>query len=85
MIEPAFYSKPIIVGPLMANFANIVEFFKADNALVQVLDADGLQQAAEDLMSNQAKRTDLGVRARAVIIKNQGAGTRALKLIEQCL
>src|SRR6185503_14721188 len=37
IIEPAAYSKPIVVGPNMDNFRQIVSDFIAGNALVQVI------------------------------------------------
>ena len=85
VIEPAFYAKAIVIGPLMANFRDIVSCFKDKNALVQVHDAQGFESAVATLMSDEHKREALGQSARAVIDQNQGAGTRTLELLKQWL
>lgn len=85
VIEPAYFAKPIITGPKMENFRDIVACFKADGALVQVEDAAQLETAVADLMKDEVRRLDLGQRARRVIDKNRGAQVRTLRLIEQWL
>ncbi len=85
IIEPASFAKPIIVGPMTANFRDIVACFNKDSAIVQVADASGLEAAVRDLMANEGKRNDLGAKARAVIDANQGAVTRTVALMEPFL
>ena len=85
IIEPAFFAKPIIIGPRMENFRDITACFKTEDAIAQVQDAAEFESAVKDLMADQQKREALGKSARRVIDKNQGATERALKLIEQWL
>jgi len=85
VIEPAFFAKPIVIGPRTENFRDIVASFKADRALVQVENAAQFEAAVLTLANNPHARKELGARARAVIDKNQGANEHTLKLIERWL
>ncbi len=85
VIEPAMFGKAIIIGPMMANFRDIVASFKAEEALVQVNDVPAFEAAVKELMGDAHKRNCLGKWARMVIDNNQGATERTLTLIEPCL
>ncbi len=85
VIEPAYYGKPIVVGPWTENFLDIVSIFKDHEALIQVKDEAALEPAIQKLMADEPSRIALGKRARALVDRHQGAGIRTLKLIEQCL
>ncbi len=81
IIEPAFFAKPIIIGPKMENFRDIVAAFKQNEAICQVSDEAGFEAAVRDLMTHPQKRADLGQKARAVINQNQGATHRTVEQI----
>ena len=85
VIEPAAFAKAVIVGPMMENFRDIVACFKTDNALVQVNNTAEFEAVVKALAGDEQKRKALGLRARVVIDKNQGAGERTLKRIEPWL
>ncbi len=85
IIEPACFSKAVIVGPMMANFKDVLACFKSEEAVLQVKDADELERVVKDLMGSEKHRKVLGERARAVIDRNQGATQRTLTLIQSCL
>lgn len=85
VIEPASFAKPVIIGPRMENFRDITACFQREGALVQVHNAAEFEAAVKELAGDEQKRRELGRRARAVVDKNQGAGERTLKLIEQWL
>lgn len=78
IIEPAFYGKAIVIGPLVENFRDIVACFKDKNAIVQVEDARSFETAIRALCADAPKREALGVAARKVIAANQGATKRVL-------
>ena len=59
-------------------------FLKAE-AVAQAPDAAGLERAISDLLGNDARRADLGVRARAVVEENLGATARTVALIKEGL
>ena len=81
-LEPAWFKKPIIVGPNMANFSDIMQQMLKNNALVQ-LDrntqyCDQLSLAVSDLLHTPHKATVLGGNANQVVLQNKGAVARTL-------
>ncbi len=78
IIEPAFFAKPIIVGPLMDNFKDILARFKEDGAVVQVKDDREFGDAVLALVRDEGRRLSLGQKAAAVIDKNRGAMEKTL-------
>ena len=50
ILEPAYFSKPVIAGPHMENFAAIAEEFTAGDALVRIANASDLASAVELLI-----------------------------------
>ena len=78
VIEPAFYGKAIVVGPLCANFRDIVACFKQGQGIVQVEDVHAFEIAVKELCADASKREQLGIAAKAVIAINQGATKRSL-------
>ncbi len=85
IIEPAVFAKPIIVGPMMENFRDIMACFNNEGAIIQVSDAAEFGGAVKDLMGSELKRLELGRRARAVIEANQGVGARTMAMLEPFL
>src|SRR5262249_1079110 len=60
ILEPAYFAKPVIVGPHMENFAEIEREFSAAGALVKIDSADQLPDAVEKLLDNPG---DIGAKA----------------------
>lgn len=85
VIEPAFFSKTVIVGDQMANFRDVVAIFKKAQAIVIVKDQKELALKVDALMSDMSKRQEFGRRARMVIDQNQGASYKILQLMTPCL
>lgn len=85
IIEPAFYAKPIIVGPLMQNFQDITALFKNQDAIVQVKNVHEFEIEVNRLMGNALLREQLGQKALSVVKANQGAGARTLQAMEKWL
>ncbi|HTI73030.1 MAG TPA: 3-deoxy-D-manno-octulosonic acid transferase [Candidatus Limnocylindria bacterium] len=80
-IEPAALGRPVVVGPNMQNFPDIMARFNEQNALIQVKDAAGLEKALTDLLASQQLRQEYGTRARNVVKQNQGAVGRTVDFI----
>ena len=80
-IEPAALGKPVIFGPNMQNFAAIARTFVGNQAVVQVADAAGLEAALAELLADDARRAELGARARTVVQQNLGATERTVRFI----
>lgn len=71
-LEPAWFAKPIVVGPSMTNFRDITEALRSAGALSQVRSPDELAAAFTVAAGNR----EMGARARAVLDANSG-GARA--------
>ncbi len=69
ILEPAFFGKPVIVGPHMENFAAIAEEFHMGSALKRIDHASHLGPAVLELMVDPGS---LGTRARAIAQSKRG-------------
>jgi 3-deoxy-D-manno-octulosonic-acid transferase len=85
LLEPAAYGKPIVVGPHMENFTEIIEAFLANDAAIQVSSARELEQTIVSLMGDPVRRARLGAAARALVEANRGARDRTLTVIAELL
>lgn len=83
ILEPAFFGKPVIVGPHMQNFAAIAERFAAARALVQIDEPAQLAPAVAELLDDPRRRAELGERARRAAEAERGATERCLAHIEE--
>ncbi|MGD0769898.1 MAG: 3-deoxy-D-manno-octulosonic acid transferase [Tepidisphaeraceae bacterium] len=81
MIEPAALAKPVVVGPFTANFAEAMNCFRQADAMMVVQTAQELGQSIEILLSDAARATTIGHRAREVVKAQQGATQRHADLI----
>ncbi len=84
-IEPAALGKPVVFGPNMQNFADVVRTFLAQDSVVQVNDAAELEQTLAALLADPARRVALGAKAQKVVRENQGAVERTVDMIVQAL
>ncbi len=73
ILEPAYFGKPVIVGPHMENFAAIAEEFHGAQALKPIRQASELAGAVTDLLASDS---GLGERARALAQAKRGVTTR---------
>lgn len=84
ILEPAAFSKAIVVGPSMENFRAIRDAFHAQGALYQIT-ADALHPALQErqlldvwrrLLQNLEERETLGNAAFSILEQNRGAAAR---------
>ncbi len=68
-LEPAWFGKPIVVGPSMTNFRDITAKLLAADAIRQVRSASELPAALQETSRDSA----MGERARAVLDANRGS------------
>jgi 3-deoxy-D-manno-octulosonic-acid transferase len=73
ILEPAVAGRAVVVGPHMENFQEIADTFRAEGALVEVRSAEDLGREVAALLVDEARRRELGDRARALIDRNRGA------------
>ncbi len=89
VVEPAMYSKAIVIGPSMENFRQISEEFRAHNGLRQISaeeDNRGLQiqqllDVFQQLLQNEKERNELGAAAFSILERNRGAAHRTSETI----
>jgi 3-deoxy-D-manno-octulosonic-acid transferase len=76
ILEPAYFAKPVIVGPHMENFAAIAREFHAACALDSIADSDELGNAVARLLHDPGT---LGERARDLAMSKRGVVDRIAK------
>jgi 3-deoxy-D-manno-octulosonic-acid transferase len=84
-IEPAALAKPIVFGPNMGNFAEIVRALLADDAAIQVANAEDLENTVSQLLADPVRCAVLAQNAVRVVNKNLGAIERTADMIIQRL
>jgi 3-deoxy-D-manno-octulosonic-acid transferase len=84
-IEPAALGKPVLFGPDMSNFPDIVRNFLEADAAIQVRDKEDLGRALENLLADPVRRERLGQNALKVVHQNLGAIDRTVEMIVQHL
>jgi len=81
ILEPAWYAKPIVIGPSMENFRQVARDFRARDAVrqIQAIESDKEAQIKELtdafvwLLEDEARRTAMGRAAYSVLENNRGA------------
>ncbi len=90
IIEPAFYAKPIIVGPHTENFRQIITDFSQADAVLQLKtsSAAGLNELTTTiirLLNKQQEAEAMGKRALDILLKNRGATDCIFAAIQKIL
>ena len=70
ILEPAFFAKPVIVGPNMQNFAAIAADFREHCAMIEIAKPEELAAATDRALRDGG---DVGARAREVAQRSRGA------------
>jgi 3-deoxy-D-manno-octulosonic-acid transferase len=88
-LEPALFHKPVIAGPNMSNFKEILAQLISAQAIVQIAENDAMEQtlAVEvlRLFSDSTAAQLLGHNAYQVVQANQGATQRSLTALQKLL
>jgi 3-deoxy-D-manno-octulosonic-acid transferase len=85
LLEPAFWSKPILFGPHMENFRDVSALLLEGKAAVQVHNASELAAAACDLLSDPKRARLLGKAAKEILVRESGATERILERLRPWL
>jgi 3-deoxy-D-manno-octulosonic-acid transferase len=85
ILEPALYGKPVVFGPHMQNFGEIVETFLSNGAAIQVRTAGELEETMLSLIGDPVRRARVGAAARALVESNRGARDRTVTVIRDLL
>ena len=75
----------MVFGPNMQNFADVARNFLIEDGAMQVHDANELEMALVKLLSDEARREQLGHNAYKVVQKNLGAIDRTVDMIVEHL
>lgn len=87
VLEPAAAGVPVITGAHTDNFESIVQLLKERDAIVTLPPlsepevTSTLRDAFEQLLTSEARRTQLATRALELLEMNRGAAARTLKLV----
>lgn len=84
-IEPALLGVPVLHGPHMRNFADVVEAFAKAGAARHVRDGDDLAAQLAPLLSRPELRAQMGEAARAAAEGERGVIDRVLAALEPLL
>jgi len=84
-LEPAAFSKPIIFGDDMSDFADISNMLLDAGGAVRVKDAEDLYTAMFSLVEDDDKAMEMGANALNIFNANKGAVERTMRVIEAYL
>ena len=84
-VEAAVLGQPVLHGPGMTNFREIIRTLTEARAVRKVATADELVAAAVDLLADAPQRERLAAAARSWHEANRGATERTLEAIFACL
>ena len=84
-IEPGALGKPMVFGPHMNNFAEVVRSFLAQEGAVQVKNPEELEKAIGELLADPNRREQVGRNALKVVRENLGAIERTVDMIVERL
>ena len=76
ILEPAYFGKPVIVGPHMENFSAITAEFEQARALASIEEAGALGATVGELLDYKARAKALGDRARELAMAKRGVAAR---------
>ena len=82
-LEPAVLGKPVIMGPHVYNFHQIVATLEQELALQVVAGPEVLQQTIAELLDHPDQARAMGTRGRNCITANRGALDQQLMLVKQ--
>ncbi len=83
-LEPAFFARPILMGPSYFNFRDMVEDLRRGGG-IKIVSPGELEEEMRSLLTGAEYARALGEKARKVLIKNRGALEKHLELIQDAL
>lgn len=84
-LEPALFEKPVIVGPNMSNFSEILAQLSLESGILQLTSETNLAQqlhnTVDELLIDENKAQRIGKSAYKVVQANQGATAKTLSAL----
>jgi len=88
-LEPALFQKPVIVGPNMSNFTEILTQLKSEQGIVQIDENENMPKALAHevlrLFTDETSAKTLGENSYKVVQTNQGATVCSLAALQQLI
>ena len=81
ILEPAYFSKPILFGPYMFNFRDMSDLFLTRGGARMVGRQEELLEKIRFLLNNPSELRTMGKIARQLVLENQGATKRNVQRI----
>ena len=85
ILEPAYFSKPIIFGEFMFNFEDIRSIFLESKACIEVKDKKGLLDSLTNLIKDESLRLSLGRAARNILDGSKDAVEDNFQIVKKFL
>lgn len=85
LLEPAYFSKPVIYGGYLTTYLAMAEMLEAAGAGVRVNGESELAGALKKILTDNGLRERSGASARKVVEENRGAIKRTVEIIERFL
>ena len=85
VIEPCAIGLPVIVGPSIFNFDFIVKKAESEGALLRAADFTEALRTADEVLSDPAKRAEIGEKAAKFAQEQRGATERTIQVIDMLL
>jgi 3-deoxy-D-manno-octulosonic-acid transferase len=85
VLEPSSLRKPVLFGPHMSNFKEIVSLVLKYGGGVQVADGRELEAAVRSLLDDEMKRNEIGSNGKKLLEENSGATKRHMEIIASFL
>ncbi len=85
MIEPAYFGKPVLVGPYTENFRDVMNIFLESAGIIQVQNAQEFLSKIVYLFRHPEEMKRIGQIAQGVVQKQQGATAKTLQIITHVL
>ena len=85
ILEPAALARPIVCGPHMFNFRDIIVLFLKNEACIMAHNKEEFLKKIADLLRNPKEMAALGARAKGLIAQNQGATMRNMEYIKKLM
>lgn len=82
VLEPASLAKPVLVGPLTFNFAEITRTLVKNGGAVRVRNAKELSGKVIELLDDSNRRLRMGISAREVFERERGSVIRTMRVLD---
>lgn len=84
-LEPAAFAVPVLFGPYMENASDSRDLLLESGGALEVRNGAQLAESLAELLSDEAKRRDMGLSAQRVIEENSGTCAKIARILKTTL